>query len=290
MIQVNDILYGNVTLPAVFQDLMNTSIVKRLAGIHQSGALFLVNPDLSHSRLEHSIGVMLLIRKMGGTELEQVAGLLHDLSHTAFSHVADYVFENRQEDYHENIFADILLQSELPDILEKHGYTAQQIMANDFSILEQELPHLCADRVDYTLRDSVHARLISRLEAKNFLEHLSLSDGKMVVKDEDQALWINDLFKRLNTEVFNLPLYLYANQEMASIIRKLLKTGFLTEADLFKDDTFLLNKIRSNSIGYEAVKAIKQHKGYTDFLRKGATISIKSRDLDALKRSGLRQS
>ncbi|MBE9602584.1 HD domain-containing protein [Pedobacter sp. MC2016-24] len=282
MIQINDILYGNVELPDIFKDLLQTKALKRLAGIHQSGAIFLVNPDLSHSRLEHAIGVTLLIRLLGGTELEQIAGLLHDLSHTAFSHVGDYVFENKEENYHEQVFADVLIHSEIPGILAKYGYHPDQIIEGDFAILEQPLPALCADRLDYTLRDAVHAGLISRQAAKSFLQYLNLNEGHMVVTDEAQSLWINEVFKQLNLEVFNLPLYVYANQQMAILIRDFLTSGFLKKEDLFKDDTFLLNKIRSNSLGYEAVKAIKLHKGYTEFLKKGAAIQIKPRELKAL--------
>lgn len=282
MIKVSDLLYGNVELPVVFEDLLATSAMKRLAGIHQSGAIFLVNPDLSHSRLEHSIGVMLLIRMLGGTELEQIAGLLHDASHTAFSHVGDYVFRNREEDYHEEMFAEIMMGSEVPEVLVRHGYQLDQILDGTFPILEQPLPELCADRLDYTLRDGLHAGLITRQDAKLFLKHIRLQEGKIVVTDAAQVEWINHLFERLNKEVFNLPLHLYANQQMAVLIRDFLNNGFLTEADLFKDDTFLLNKIRSAALGYEAIKAIKQQKGYAAFLKKGSGLKTKLRNLKAM--------
>lgn len=282
MVRVSDLLYGNVELPAVFEDLLATSAMKRLAGIHQSGAIFLVNPDLSHSSLEHSIGVMLLIRMLGGTELEQIAGLLHDASHTAFSHVGDYVFQNREENYHEEMFAEILMNSDIPAVLVKHGYHLDQILDGSFPILEQPLPHLCADRLDYTLRDALHAGLINRQAAKLFLEHIRIHEGKLVVTDVAQVDWINQLFERLNQEVFNLPLHLYANQQMAVLIRDFLKNGFLNEADLFKDDTFLLNKIRSIALGYEAVKSIKLQKGYPAFLKKGSGLKTKLRNLKAI--------
>ncbi|TCC92787.1 HD domain-containing protein [Pedobacter hiemivivus] len=282
MIQLNDILYGNVELPAIFGDLLNTGTLKRLGGVHQSGAIFLVNPDLSHSRLEHSIGVMLLIKILGGSELEQIAGLLHDVSHTAFSHVGDYVFENGEENYHEQIYAEVLLNSELPTILLKYGYHIDQILNGVFPILEQPLPHLCADRLDYTLRDALHGGLITRYSARQFLQHIKLQNGQIVVTDEGKADWINDTFKRLNDDLFNLPLYVYANQELASIIRRFLKSGFIKESDLLKDDTFLLNKIRSTNAGYEAIKSIKLHKGYTNFLKKGSALKIKPRRLKAL--------
>jgi HD superfamily phosphohydrolase len=281
MTKVNDLIYGTFELPGVFEDLLNSKALQRLGGIHHSGAIFLVNPDICHTRLEHSIGVMLLIRILGGTEIEQVAGLLHDISHTAFSHVGDYVFDNKDENYHEQIFETVLVNSDVPAILEKYGYHTDQITKGDFSILEQPIPLLCADRLDYTLRDAMHAGLISRQDARSFITAVTLQEGKIVVKKPEHAAWIDHTFSQLNTELFNAPLYVYANQQMASLIRDFLKNGQLKEADLLKDDTFLLNKLRSSTYGYECIKAIKQLKGYPEFLKKGAGLKVKPRHLKA---------
>ena len=281
MIKVNDPIYGSHELPDIFEELLSGNALKRLGNIHHSGAIFLVNPSICHNRLEHSIGVMLLIRILGGAELEQIAGLLHDVSHTAFSHVSDYVFGNEDENYHEQLFETVLVNSEIPIILEKHGYTLAQILQGHFPILEQPMPYLCADRLDYTLRDAMHTGIITRQQARHFLNDVTLIDGKVSVNSAEHAEWINGIYKRLNTEVYNAPLYVYANQQLAELINELLKNGQLKEADLQKDDTFMLNKIRSTTYGYEAIKAIKHHKGYTDFLKKGASLKIKSRHLMA---------
>ncbi|KQM76944.1 phosphohydrolase [Pedobacter sp. Leaf216] len=282
MIQLNDFLYGKMELPEVFSDLLETAILKRLAGVHQSGAIFLVNPDICHSRLEHAIGVTMLIRMLGGSELEQIAGLLHDISHTAFSHVGDYVFDNTDEDYHEKVFAAVLCKSEVPDVLLKYGYDVNQILYGTFDILEQPLPALCADRLDYTLRDGVHGGIISRQRAREFLTAIVLKDGKIAVNAETEANWINEVFEKLNNEVFKLPLHLYANGKMAELIKNFLSKGILVENDMFKTDTMLLNKIRTSYEGYEAIKSIKQLKGYAEFLRHGAVPKIKKRTLNAI--------
>ncbi|MFC3563039.1 HD domain-containing protein [Pedobacter jamesrossensis] len=282
MIQVNDILYGKMELPQIFEDILATDALKRLAGVHQSGAIYLVNPDICHSRLEHAIGVMMLIRKLGGSELEQIAGLLHDVSHTAFSHVGDYVFDNKEEDYHEKVFAEILYKSEVPDVLIKYGYNVNQIVFGTFNILEQPMPALCADRLDYTLRDGVYAGIISRQRAIEFLNAVTLKDGQIAINAEKEVLWINETFVRLNDEVFKLPLYLYANGKMAELIKKFIDKGILTESDMFKTDTMLLNKIRSTLVGYEAIKAIKQLKGFSEFMKYGAVPKVKARTLNAL--------
>lgn len=281
MIKVNDPIYGTFELPKIFDDLLNDKAVQRLDKIHHSGAIFLVNPTICHTRLEHSIGVMLLIRMLGGTELEQIAGLLHDISHTAFSHVGDYVFDNVDETYHEQLYGAVIKGSDIPAILEKHGYQLEHLMEGNFSLLEQPLPDLCADRVDYTLRDSVHAKLITRQHARSFINHLAVQDDRIVVKGEANAEWIDHTFERLNRDVFNAPLYVYANQQLALLIREFLDKGEIEEKDLFKDDTYLLNKMRSTAYGVEAIKAIKQHKDYAKFLKKGASLSIKPRHLKA---------
>ncbi|RDC55676.1 HD domain-containing protein [Pedobacter chinensis] len=282
MIQLSDFLYGKMEFSQLFADLLNTDALKRLAGIHQSGAIFLVNPDICHSRLEHAIGVMMLIRKLGGSELEQIAGLLHDISHTAFSHVGDYVFDYLEEDYHEKVFAEVLCRSEIPDVLLKHGYSINQILYGTFDILEQPMPSLCADRLDYTLRDGVYGGIISRQRAREFLNSIVLKDGKIAVKAEIEVAWINDAFEKLNNEMFKLPLHLYANGKMAELIKKLLNKGMLVESDLFKTDTLLLNKIRTTYAGYEAIKSIKQLRGFAEFMRHGAVPKVKSRTLSAM--------
>lgn len=74
---------------------------------------------------------MLLIKKLGGSVEEQIAGLLHDVSHTAFSHVIDYVFHNEGESYHEEIFSSVVKNSEIPAILSKYGYNYEDILLDD---------------------------------------------------------------------------------------------------------------------------------------------------------------
>jgi len=219
---------------------------------------------------------------LGGTELEQIAGLLHDVSHTAFSHVGDYVFGNADEDYHEKVFAEVLCKSEVPGVLLKYGYNVSQILHGTFDILEQPLPALCADRLDYTLRDGIHGGVISRQRAREFLNAVVLKEGKIAVNTAAEAAWINEAFEKLNNDVFNLPLHLYANGKIAELIKRFLDKGILVESDLFKTDTMLLNKIRTSYEGYEAIKSIKQLKGLAEFMRHGAVPKVKKRTLNAL--------
>ncbi|TWK80062.1 hypothetical protein CHCC20333_0614 [Bacillus paralicheniformis] len=129
--KINDRLYGEADLEPVLTDLIHSKAVQRLNGIHQGGACFLVNPAWNISRCEHSIGVMLLIRRLGGSLEEQIAGLLHDVSHTAFSHVADDVFNMENEDYHEQMFRQWVKQSDIPWILDTYGFKDEDILYDE---------------------------------------------------------------------------------------------------------------------------------------------------------------
>lgn len=136
-----DALYGYVELPAAIADLLHTAPLQRLRGIHQGGAMILADPAINHTRFDHSVGVMLLIRYLGGSLQEQLAGLLHDVSHTAFSHLIDYVLEMPGEDYHEQRYETVLAHPEIQAALARHGFDYQHFLDLDqYSLLEQPLP------------------------------------------------------------------------------------------------------------------------------------------------------
>ena len=81
--------------------IINTAIFKRLKSILQLQAVHEVFPTASHSRFEHSLGVMHLARKLClvlGAEdrdrhLVEVAGLCHDLGHGPYSHLWEHFVE-----------------------------------------------------------------------------------------------------------------------------------------------------------------------------------------------------
>lgn len=191
-----DVLYGEFEVDQVVEELISSKSMQRLKGIHQAGASYLMNEKWNVTRFDHSVGVMLLVKKLGGSVEEQIASLLHDVSHTAFSHVIDYVFHNEDESYHEEIFSSVVKNSEIPAILAKYGYNYEDILLDDskWTLLERSAPELCADRVDYTLRDMYTYGYVSLEEVHSFLEDVIAVDGKWLFK---VSKWQNGLQKRI---------------------------------------------------------------------------------------------
>lgn len=275
---LEDIIYGSWEVDGVLKELIVSAPMRRLKAVHQGGAIFLVDPSQQHTRYEHSLGVCWLVRRFGGNVEEQIAALLHDASHTAFSHVGDQVFGHPDEDYHEQIFDEVVARSEIPFILDKYGYDRALKHFDQYTLLEQPLPSLCADRVDYTLRDLFHAGMISQADITRFLSQLAVEGGRMVVTSEAAARWISKQFKRLNEEYFKKPEYLFANQRMADILRKAISDGLLERMDLQLDDLSVLAKLRRCGFGDE-LNAISNLRGFEQFAVKGAAERIKRREL-----------
>ena len=240
---VTDMLYGTFELEEVLTELIHSTPVQRLKKIHQGGASYLVNPAWNVTRYEHSLGVMLLIRKLGGSLEEQIAGLLHDVSHTAFSHVIDHVLQHAEEDYHEHIFADVLERSDIPQILARHGFTYGSLLAGEWGLLDQPLPELCADRIDYTLRDMSTYGVITIDEATRFLGALTVVKGKIVITNIEAAEWFVETFYQEVIDFFLHPLNVYGYDRLIRLLSLALQQGLLSTEDLLSDDGQVLQKL-----------------------------------------------
>lgn len=276
---IHDALYGEFETTPVIDALIASAPVQRLKKIHQGGAIFLVAPAIAHSRYEHSIGVMYLVKHLGGSMEEQIAALLHDVSHTAFSHVADYVFGWQGEDYHEHIFNSVVQNSPIPHILQNHGYHASDLFSGSYSLLEQPYPYLCADRVDYTLRDSYVAGLMSLEEIRWFTSVLSVRDGRIACSDKAAMQWFRNRFRQLNEDYFRKPEHLYANHHLAALLEHALYLGIIREGDLMGSDDELLAVLGEHRLTRGALSAIRGMSNFDSFDASAAATKLKTREL-----------
>ena len=243
---ISDVLYGEFEVDQVVEELISSKSMQRLKGIHQAGASYLMNEKWNVTRFDHSVGVMLLVKKLGGSVEEQIAGLLHDVSHTAFSHVIDYVFDNRNESYHEEIFSSVVKNSEIPAILAKYAYNYEDILLDDskWTLLERSAPELCADRVDYTLRDMYTYGYISLEEAHSFLEDLIVVNGKMILQNIEMAEWFTETYYKEVIDFFMKPMNIYGNDMLAKTLKVALHKRIIHADDFLLEDEELISKLQ----------------------------------------------
>ncbi|MFJ6210286.1 HD domain-containing protein [Lysinibacillus sp. NPDC092081] len=246
---ISDYLYGEFEIDDVLAELISSKPVQRLKGIHQGGASYLVNSRWNVTRYEHSVGVMLLIKQLGGSLEEQIAGLLHDVSHTAFSHVIDFVLENKAEDYHEEIFIDVINKSEIPIILKKYNFDYEHLLFNTttWKLLEQPAPDLCADRIDYTLRDMYVYGQASLEEIQKFINDIIVHQGKMCLQSLERAEWFVKTYYQEVLDFFLDPLNIYAYDKLSQTLKLALDKKIIALTDFLKEDHELIELMNSSN-------------------------------------------
>ncbi|KGX88734.1 hypothetical protein N781_09455 [Pontibacillus halophilus JSM 076056 = DSM 19796] len=242
--KLTDKLYGTVEVEPVLAELVRSKPIQRLKGIHQAGASYLVEETWNVTRYEHSVGVMLLIRRLGGTVEEQVAGLLHDVSHTAFSHVVDTVLNVHNEDYHEHIFEEVVMNSEIPSILNKHGMNVERVFQEEqWTLLEQPAPLLCADRIDYTLRDLSRYGYRSIEDAQQIVRQFRVEDGLIYLDSVQAAERFTEWYYEEVIGFFMNPKNMFANYWMANLLKESLQKGIISRDDFLLEDQEVVEKL-----------------------------------------------
>jgi hypothetical protein len=240
---INDRIYGKVKITSlVITDLITSQPLQRLKGVCQYGI-----PDefyhlKNYSRFEHSIGVMLLLERLGASEEEQVAGLLHDVSHTAFSHLIDWVLgSGKTEDMQDKQLKKFIYSSGIKNILIKYGYHPKRIANHsNFGLLERKIPDACADRIDYALRE------FPSDISKKCLKNLIVVNKRIVFKNKSSALLFATHFLKRQTCHWGGFKAAVRYRLFADVLREALAEKILIFSDFYKDDKVVLQKVKKS--------------------------------------------
>lgn len=251
---IHDRVYGDFEVnEQVLLELINSKPIQRLKKIRQHGAASLVYPEItSITRFEHSVGVMLLLRKLRASLEEQTAGLLHDVSHTAFSHTIDFVFKEGKNphEFHERFKERVVLNSKIPQILEKNDLDVRRILDDKlFGLLEKPIPNLCADRLDYFLRDAKTFRIEPGISEKiNFLlQHLVVKDNEIIADSFDTAKQMAELYLKCSKNIWSDIIHIALYRILADAFRIAMDKNLISESDLFLTDDELFEKLKKSN-------------------------------------------
>ncbi len=104
---IHDTLWGTSIFTPGEIAVIDTPLVQRLRGIHQTALAFLTYPSATHTRFEHSLGVAIVATKIvdslnrrASPEITlnekkeiRLAALLHDVGHGILSHISENNFK-----------------------------------------------------------------------------------------------------------------------------------------------------------------------------------------------------
>jgi len=287
---ISDTIYGDVHFnQPVLEGIINSQAFQRLKYLHMHGITSTVGKTVEITRYEHTIGVAHLVQLLGGSINEVIMALLHDISHTALSHVFDFVNDNAEtQDYHDKLREDYLEQSGLQEVLVKYGYRVDEFIDESrYTLLEQPLPHLCADRVDYFLHESERNNIVSREEIELIANSLIQVDERIAIKDLKLAKKMAEQFIEIDKSIWSDFKQVTLYRLTGILISQLLQQGVLDEKSKWKNDRDLWDIIRANGdpamielieSGYRGIE-LKNEDG-------DLTITTKKRALDPLVLDG----
>jgi len=263
---LQDSIYGDFKIEEpVLTEIINSKAIQRLKMI-SSGGYHPAYPEIGSeamNRYNHSIGVFLLLRKYGASLEEQIAGLIHDVSHSAFSHTIDYIAvedghesqknHSTQDDNH-----DAFIQStEIPAILEKYSFDLNYILDDsNFPLKENELPDICADRIDYSLRQAYGIYGILNEEQKNFiLEHLVNHNSSFIFDNQEAAKIYAETFWKMDEKHWSGIRSAIMFALGGRMFRYAVKKSCVTLDDFFKlDDIKIIEMIKAKLGNDDEVK------------------------------------
>lgn len=262
---IDDTVYGKHEITdKLLIDVINTPEMQRLKGINQYGTWGIWDKRYNTSRFEHSLGVYFLLNKLNASYQEQIAGLLHDINHTAFSHVIDYLLgDPKVQEHGDKNHEKIIMNSEIPKILKSYGFDIREILKKDhFSLLEKPLPDLCCDRLDYCLRDSLLYGTATRKEIEELLNSFVVYDKKIIIKDKKSARLLGQIYLNTSREFWVNPIQAGIFQLAANAFKKGLEKKILNNEDFYLTDDNLLDKLfkSGNSDILNQFRIIKNHK------------------------------
>jgi len=180
--KICDPVHGFIRFGELEQRVIDSRPFQRLRYIRQMGVAYLIYPGATHTRFEHSLGVMELVTRIYNTishdlpeervaywrQILRLAALCHDMGHLPFSHTAEQVL--LPEGGHEGMTLEMIRSDELRCIWRELGEEAEndiiKLAVSDSGIelasIEKLLSQIItednfgADRIDYLIRDAYY--------------------------------------------------------------------------------------------------------------------------------------
>jgi len=264
---LEDDIYGKFEITEqVIIDLLVSPFMERLKGISNIGFYpggYAKAQDEKINRYNHSVGVFLLLRKFDAPLEEQIAGLIHDISHSAFSHTIDHVFPEDKEyqknnDSQDDIHESFISKTDIPEILAKHNIDLSYVInEKNFPLEERDLPDICADRIDYSLRQSLADGTLSVQNKDIILNGLITSDGVFCFKDESSAQLFTENFWRQDDVDWTNKKTVVMFHYNGKLLKKMVDKGYLLKSDLFvKNDKEIINMFHKKSKEDNDIKGV----------------------------------
>jgi hypothetical protein len=260
--------YGTMIIddPVIIELIRHPSF-ERLKHLYQYGVMRHARTEPKFTRYQHSLGVFFLTKKFGAPLSEQISALLHDVSHTVFSHVGDKFFRSMhhagKDSYQDEIHEWYLEKTGITSILHKYNYdticSAKEKKRQP--CLEQKLPDLCTDRIEYNLSGAFIDDLITPAEIVELLDTIEFKDRTWFFNDVKAAKTFGLLSLYLCENRWGSAWGTFVDHNAAEALRRAVECNLLTHNDIhFSTDDVVWKKLctADDPIIAEHIRCIQQ--------------------------------
>lgn len=210
------------------------------------------------SRFDHSLDVSLLTYKLTNSKEATLAGLFHDIATPCFAHVIDYMNKDYANQESTELLTEAIIKSDtkLLNLLKEDNIDVYDIINfKKYSIVDNDRPKLCADRLDGVILTGLFwTKNIKKEDIDNILNYL------IVYKNEENELEIgvNDI---KTSEIImdvseSIDKYCHSNEDnyMMELLAKLTKYA-IDNNYIGYEDLYILNEKDIHQV-FERIKDI----------------------------------
>ncbi|MCP8304160.1 MAG: HD domain-containing protein [archaeon] len=259
--EIRDPVHGYIHITDVEREIIDTSIFQRLRRIRQLAGANLTYPGAQHTRFEHSLGTMYLAGLAGSSlsskthitedDIQELrlSALLHDVGHGPFSHLFEEALTEKRDTTHEDISQRIIRETEIKDVIEKHGFDSKDIseLALGLSPKRPKFMNeiiaggLSVDIMDYLLRDSYFTGVeYGRVDVHRLINSFEIVDERLAI--DQAALYAFEAFTIARYEMFKA---VYFHKTVRAAQAMLIRSIILADDELnFTDVDDLKNYLQ----------------------------------------------
>ena len=266
--------YKNI--PTFLQNYLECPSIKRLQKVGYFCGMDYASKHIYQfseyiTRYDHSLSVALLTYKFTKDKKTTIAGLIHDIATPCFSHVIDYMnedYENQEstEEYTEKIIKE---DKELIHCLQEDKIDIDEITNfKNYSVVDNERPKLCADRIDGVILTGIGwTKNITKEDIDNIVDDLTL----FINEDNEKELGFTkeSVVKKVVEVSKSIDIYCHSNEDnymmqlLAKITKLAITNKYITYDDLYRLTEEDLLKIFKRKRNIEFKNLLKQFETIT---------------------------
>lgn len=206
------------------------------------------------SRFDHSLDVALLTYRFTNNKKEAIAGLIHDISTPCFSHVIDYMNKDysTQESTEEKTSDIVKSDKYLLNCLNEDKIDVDEVINfKKYSIVDNNRPKLCADRLDGVILTGMFwTKELNILDVKRILDSLDI----YLNEDNEKEIGFNNLeiAKKIINVSNNIDRFCHSKEDnymmelLANLTKYIIDNKYLHYEDLYYLNEEEVHKIFSS--------------------------------------------